>query len=729
MLQETSTSYKTQKYFGYCLKKNILFSIICAVCFILTSSLQFSQINVGIYAKTSLFSNIYGYGLIGYFDTCIIWGIALVSAILNFRFLFSQKLSDIYYLVPIRKNIMFWCNYFSGLLAIIIPFILFRSPILNIILKDGNADPAVQEAYLGNLNSLWMNFAVQTLSLLLAYAVAVFFVVNFGKILDLCIYYFSLRFLLPTAMRVVYYILNTGMAGIESENSHWMYGLNNVLINGETADKMLGFVLYLLAIAAFSVGAFFLFRIRKNERYETAFAFNYFKPVMMVVASLVLGFCGISILLLSEKYNAQSLAVFTPVFFIGAAVAFVGTLMLSKRSVNILDKHLYYFAVPSMLFVVLLAYVGTAGFGRAAYIPKISQIESVSITKFEDSDPYWEEDYLNQIKDFTGKNIVFDAEVHKGTELIFTRDEAIKTVREYHKSLLGELDKYHYDVTKITNNEEFAQDTYAPTITYKLKNGKTVTRRYTCLSKLWRKDEFYKMISLEESGDRNKAVFKDYLSKLDIGNVNCEYYPSFPLSEFVCEKKNLSLKKEDFIELLTTIYAEEELFYSEVYNTAKDYMEIKISSSEFNSSTGDLIKNNSLVIKDNYPKTIELLNKLGLKPSQNNYEGLDYNNIKAELITIDQAVANNVCKVDQAYGNVIEGNSKEIVAETDFGYIQSYTSVEDASLVEKLVKSAVSCYQNGDCRAVKFIKDGQYVSKVYFISNEVLNELGIMLNY
>ena len=715
MLQKPLTSYKNMKYFTYCLKRNIPIFIIFGLYFILTLGFQFSQ---WLKVSSVITSYYYTYSILSAFDTYIILGIALVAAIINFKFLSSRKMSDIYYSVPISKSALFWCNYFSGLAAIIIPYFLLRSPLLSIIFKSENID---QQTYIDNINSLWGIFAFQIISLLLAYAVAVFFVVNFGKILDLCIYYISFSLLLPTVFSTVVGVLNNNIVGFTSSSDFLTNGTKYITLNGTATEKTIYLSVYIVLSIAVSLVAFVLFRKRKSECCENAFAFDYFKVVISVTASLVFGIFTL-VIFLGGKYDLNSLTVFSPFFFFGAIVAFLGTLVLSKRSFNILNKQLYFFAIPCVAFAVLISYLASGGFGRAAYVPEISEVESVSITRYigESTNQYY--DYYSD-EDYVGKNIRFSQVLYQENNIIFTEKEAVKTVMEFHESLLDEFKKYSYNTLEVTTSEGYQYSNYHPTIIYKLKDGTTVERQYNYLPSGWQNDEFDAMIALKEPETSDLVALENYLLKNNIGDVECTYSSSFPLSEYICKEEKIKIGKNDFIKLLKTIYQEEEyLYYSDDINTVKDYMEIKIIDEQFNASFGNLIRNGCLIIRDNHPKTIKLLKKLGFKEPEKSYEDLDFSDIYAELISVDSAEVNGLCVTD---GFVIEGKSKSEIEGLRFGYIGDGFSVFVEEQVETILKSATSIHQDWGGYAVRFTMGDSKNSKIYFVSNDVLKDLQI----
>lgn len=716
MLQKASTSYKNMKYFTYCLKRNIPIFIIFGLYFILTLGFYFSKYIMS--SGQGISSYYYTYSILSVFDTYIISIIALIAAILNFKFLSSRKMSDIYYSVPISKGGLFWCNYFSGLFSIFIPHIFLRSPLLAIIFKGDNTD---LETYLDNIANSWKIFASQTVSLLLAYAIAVFFVVNFGKILDLCIYYISFGLLLRTVFSVVIGVLNNNIAGIVSSTDFLTNTSQYSILYGTAAGMTTYFWVYILLWVAISAAAFLLFRIRKSECCETVFAFSYFKVVISVTAALILGLF-ILFVFSGGKYDLHSLLVFSPFYFFGAIVAFLGTLVLSKRSFNVLNKQLYFFAIPCVAFVVLISYLVSGGFGRATYIPKIDEVESVSITRYvgETSNQYY--DYYSD-EDYVGKNIKFSQVLYQENNIIYTEKAAIKTVMEFHKSLLDEFEKYNYNTLEVTASEGYQYTNYHPTIIYKLKDGTTVQRQYNYLPSGWQNDKFDAMITLKEPETSDLIALENYLLKNNIGDVECTYSSAFPLSEFVCKQNKIKIGKNDFIKLLKTIYQEEKyLYYSEDINTAKDYMEIKITDDKFNSYFGNLIKNGSLIIRDYHPKTIKLLKKLGFKEPANSYEDLDFSDIYAELIDVDSAEVNGVCVTD---GFIIEGRNKSGIEKLDYGYLGNGFSVFEEEQVETILKSATSVHQAWSAYAVRFTMGDSQNSKIYFVSNDVLKDLQI----
>ena len=230
-------------------------------------------------------------------------------------------------------------------------------------------------------------------------------------------------------------------------------------------------------IAVLSYFAFVLLR-RKNKTGSKI------KAIISTVAVLLLSFyCGFLVLFFKRtNITVFNALVIIPTMIIASFIVFFIAYTIIFKTIRIpLRKFTPYLAVMSALVVIGLYYF-TCGFGSADYIPVANDIESVTIN-------YKDDGYDNKLSQkkygmFDGIKMSPYYDVDVKFPVTYTDSRSIHAIIHYHNELLNEYLEHDMVETFVDNDSSFYNDvergspSTRAVISYKLKNGKTVTRYY-----------------------------------------------------------------------------------------------------------------------------------------------------------------------------------------------------------------------------------------------------------
>lgn len=480
MAQKTSASFSRSKYFGFLLKRNLPLFIAYSICLLffvsvsLISLLRSSRANY-VYPSYSTV-----YYLSAYLKAPITIIIALMSAISNFKFFTSRSECDIYFSIPITRTSLFFSNYSAGLLTLFIPNLLFNNSLVSVFINHSKLSSAVlsQEQYLQTLTSDLMQAVMSFVTLVAAYTLAVFFAVNIGKVFDICFYYLILIFVVPIGFALFMQVINNNLLGITSNTYYygsafsWLSPLSFftlpyiLTVSDITTQAWLTWtvciIIYISVILLILGLSYLLFRIRKTEKVQTPFAFEYFKILLSVVISICLGLI-VAMVVSNGKIDISSLAISAPAFIVSSCIAYLGCMAIAKRSFMIFDRKLLYLCIPVAIYFTLFCYSATGGFGKVTYVPSPNEVAKVSITKYQPYEYYYNSEYQSSLQPFSDvKNILFDKTVYRKiayeidptfneNTLTFEDPESIQTIVAFHKSILEHYKKFDYNLSAVTN--------------------------------------------------------------------------------------------------------------------------------------------------------------------------------------------------------------------------------------------------------------------------------------
>ena len=322
----------------------------------------------------------------------------LVLAWLVFLWLF--RTNSAYHLasLPVRRETLFATNFFTGLLAFIVPHALVA--LVTFFVTAAMGAPLAIECL------QW--FAVVSLDCLFFYSFAVLLVMVVGQMAAMPVVYVILNFAVYAVYFVVSRLMKTFVYGMPQRmegsgdiaclfSPLWAFSnergphMAHALIN----DEALGYYRngapylanwqYALVLGAvgvvFAVLAFFLLRRREMERCGDVIAVRWLRPVFLytftIGCALIIG--EVIMEMISGRAARSNFILVMLFLFIGAFIGFFAAQMLLKKTVHVFKTGWVGLGVCCL---ALLAVFGAARFDLTGYsrrIPAQDEIASVSV--------------------------------------------------------------------------------------------------------------------------------------------------------------------------------------------------------------------------------------------------------------------------------------------------------------------------------------------------------------
>ena len=430
----------------------------------------------------------------GNLEPYVIFFAALVAAITVFSYLFSTRSCHMIHALPVKRSELFVTNYISGFLFLLLPQLI--TFLLNLIVCILNNISSVEYLLYWLLYTIGMSF--------LFYTLAVFCCMLTGHAVAAAVYYFVGHFLYIAIKSIATLIVSSMCYGMkilgdqvsttltetrDAVLSPFVYLLDHVSLNWSMNNdftavdqiNMQGGMLiglYCIAAVVFYILAYVFYQKRPLECTGDVVAFGWLYPCFRWMLSLVGGF-GLSYLLSSLLFDntarmATSLFVFLiPCSFISF---FVSEMLLNKRFHVFSGKRWVEWAVCIAICLLGTGLIRSDAFHIERKIPETDQIAAI----------YMYADYEH-----------------------LYRDEAdFETLKKIHRNLLDHKQEYlsysyqqnhsKYNLPEAQNAEfatsissdstgsntstsvSYSNGDYISSIqiTYYLKNGRKVMRRY-----------------------------------------------------------------------------------------------------------------------------------------------------------------------------------------------------------------------------------------------------------
>jgi hypothetical protein len=191
------------------------------------------------------------------------------------------------------------------------------------------------------------------------------------------------------------------------------------------------------------------------------------KPVASTLFASVVALTAFSVWINSEYYGIYSTATDVGNFLIGIAAVFLiyyVLMAICRRSIKQKAKSLVAPCVITAVSVATTVLLATGLFGYSSYVPNVEDIDSAMITSgttditsaeiFSDSQIYEDSYYGTLLSDYHSGDYVLG---------VYTDEDDLKTLTNINANIAKKSDDSIYATICVA---------------YKLKNGKTVTRRY-----------------------------------------------------------------------------------------------------------------------------------------------------------------------------------------------------------------------------------------------------------
>ncbi|MCC8098989.1 MAG: hypothetical protein LIO78_02850 [Clostridiales bacterium] len=424
---------------------------------------------------------------------------AFLMAYSSFSYLHSRRATDLYAALPIRRTPMLMGGILANLLQLFLPL----AATLGLVQAIGWGYGDLVYPFSGIL--IWEAFGLLVLGLTATYLLFLFMIAISGTLLDTVFSFAVLSVSWPLLWLIMDTICEQVLPGYVSDlNMNLCFALVPLVgtmlpffdfdslycfpdgITNTTAPAVdtaalpytpsLGWLAWwLLFVVVLLVVLVVVFRIRKSEYAESTHTFSlprgFFRMICSAVGGLVLAY------LCSAIFPSN-------VVFLVAGL--LGTFLTHLFAQAIWCRGLRGFAKTLPSYLLLLVLMGTAGWmvvndvpGYVTYLPDASEVASVEISGDVLTDGHNTLDYYLSTWDTGITAVMTNGETESYSYLYpeLRSSESIAAVRAVHSAVLEQLSGPY-----LPFSEEEEEGTLYLIITYTLKDGSTVARRYWDIS-------------------------------------------------------------------------------------------------------------------------------------------------------------------------------------------------------------------------------------------------------
>lgn len=395
-------------------------------------------------------------------------GAALISGCLVFKYLHNRKQIDFYHALPIKREALFITNYLSGILMIIIPYLLNALLSLAVILLFG---------YIGYLNwatAIW-GLIQHILFFIAIYSIIVLSAVLTGNSIINILLGPILLGIGPALTATCLSIIQTFYATFYDGLFPWLALVKQtspagryVLAATNTSTLNLVNTIILLAwIAGIFALSLFLYRKRKSEAAGKAIAFERFRPFIkypiVLIATALMGL----IFYHAGSANQGAWLIFGAVC--GAYIANYIIEIIFHFDFKAIKKGYKAFGVYLAIFFIFIAIPYFDLTNYDAYIPQRNQIATIhlklgNINNFENGDYYNGRNSTLSLKE--GVLADFNTSLLSEPENLDAAYSIIRQSLDYNQNEVED-----HSITKYVQIQ----------VLYTLTNGKLVARNYNWL--------------------------------------------------------------------------------------------------------------------------------------------------------------------------------------------------------------------------------------------------------
>lgn len=457
-------------------------------------------------------------------------GVATVVALLIFRFVHSKKQSIFTHSLPVCRTANFISSLAAAFTLMFVPLIL--NTLILVILS------VTRYAAFFTVGSCFGWMGMNMLCLFIMFSVAVFAAMLTGNSFAAVALNGLMHCFLIIIAAGFGQLAEVFLHGYASSNPiyHFLAEKNFFTVIFEMASHLqtitnAGNIVFCAVLSAtLYIGAYVLYRLRRMETVEDVAAFKCLNPIFKYLVTFLASISVFSIT--AELLGTRPLfAVLLTV--IVSVVAYVAAEMVLKKTLRVWRSYKGYLIFAALFGLTLCTFAFTSFFGFETRVPDVSDISEVALYN----------------------NINFN-----GTPP-FTKDsELISYFADTHKKLSEKRNVL---------NERFADESSYDTditIEYKLKNGKTLKRKYGVAYT----DNVEIMDVAYANLDYKKLADEFFTDKIDrLGRVTIHFQgDSVPGSEMVNDITDVNKFRELFEAVKSDITT---LNFSQMYNTNNCY--------------------------------------------------------------------------------------------------------------------------------------------------------------
>lgn len=428
-------------------------------------------------------------------------GIAVVSGVQGYSFLFSRKKIDLYHSIPVKRIQLFIPIYINGILSYVIPYIigfiitLCVGGIYNLYTFDVLKYGIIQ-------------FFLNTLGFLFLYTIAILAVIMTGTLLVSLLACFVFFFYEPIANSIIQFLYRQFFFTFDYRSNlgiHFPSFLSPLGVFMELQDKDLYYGFWIpkvILLSALCIAlCIFLYRIRASEASGKAMAFPKTKAVIKVLLLIPTGLTG-GIFFQSFVYRDSM-----KWFLLGIAIS----LLLAHCVIEIIYEsdykaalhHPYSLILSGAVIVIVTSVFYFDLFQYDAYLPKEEDIASISLSPIGTNINYYSSSSSPDNTDYRQ----IDASTYCLNHMEITNIKDAYSLAQYGILYTKDFEKNYSNLYRKDGDSDFIMEESGLTGNYRstnnlvykftLKNGKEVYRDYSINFKD-QKELFNKIFTLDE---------------------------------------------------------------------------------------------------------------------------------------------------------------------------------------------------------------------------------------
>lgn len=573
--------------------------------------------------------------VIGEFSSFLICIITIITAIFMFSIYHNKRSVDLYASLPVKRHTLFLSRYFSGLLIIIVPLVIFTSLgfLLSFQISSGNAFVT------------FYRLLANIISIINMYSMLAFFAMLCGGVVDTLVSFGVVNIGVVSCISLVYNLICNLVPGYYD---HIIYNFDNFIymlafifspfmmpfLSSYFADmtytseggKLIyvfdteGFpneiktlvIWFALAVIYFVV-AVIIAKKRKNENVQNGFIYSFPKVVIQVIASVAAGVILGNFFTETFGYESTGFTVmllFMAGALIGSLGAFLIVTLIYNRGLKKFTKSIPAF-VGSFVAIAVFYLAISTGLVGASNVPDVDDIQAVAL--YRDTDGYYT---------FTDD---IDTVISKGNSFekvdIFIEDEnIINNAVNLHQSI---VDGLHDEMGTFFNMSSFDwyyadgsdNEPYAIRIDYKLKNGKIISKMYTSGHYNYDniQDTYNEIVSSDIYKQNAKLVKCTTADEANINSMNIYSY-----ERYTSELPESSELDEYYDEGIYTEYIEDTYTMTQ----EEEYNDVDLYDSEFTNQVYNSLREEYIADK-NVTETLKAYNTEYVEPTSDNAEIYD----------------------------------------------------------------------------------------------------------
>lgn len=528
----------------------------------------------------------------------------LIIAINNFNYLYKKSRVDMVFSLPIKAKNRFICDFFSGLLVYIVPYIIAALITIAIMLISGGLIEEVHDILKDGLLEFGLKGALMLLLIMtMIYTLAVLVMQCCGSFFETLMNIFLINGIIPGMILVISTMLLYSTYGVNVMYSSLPIlcctspagGITEFILlcideidhvpNTPSFGKWL--VLYIIVTVIFFAAALFLHTKRKAESVSKPYVFKLLYYVSLT--SIISAICLIA---------RVDISLIFPVIVCSAIVYMIFEVITNRGFKKFYKSAVKFVVTMFAILIVGLVSSATRGFGAEGRIPSVNSVKSVDVN------------YAGFYRMVSGYSYCDDA-------LVFTDKKAIECVINAQRSALETYksgsyyrgyffdDMYGLRYADRDYDVDVDYPRYAFYITYNMKNGSHIHREYRLTQE--QVLSLAVLDSTKEVGEYVEKYLFDDMQIPDIEQVNGkEKITTIYSLAFRAPSRNSTIRSQ----ILTKEEAEE---FARAYK--QDYMEMSVEEM-FKGNTICYLSNmniNNFPVKESFKRTLGLIEKYSIQ--------------------------------------------------------------------------------------------------------------------